>query len=122
MSGFSFEHILKVLKWWFGEEDCNYPMPRYQGRKMIMYRIRELLDGIELDQVIEIPTADTFAACPHEDENPSLLQRALCVIHRFLQLEEVGIHREWGGCDDDISFTFDGHNENFISLPHHGVE
>jgi hypothetical protein len=52
MSGFSFEYILKVLKWWFGEEDCNYPMPKYQGRKMIMYRIRELLDGIELDQVI----------------------------------------------------------------------
>ena len=52
--GFSYEYILKVLKWWFGEEDCNYPMFRgYQGRKMLLYRIRELLDSIPLETVIK---------------------------------------------------------------------
>ena len=52
--GLSYEYILKVLKWWFGEEDCNYPISKgYQGRKMIMYRIRELLDNIPLAIVIK---------------------------------------------------------------------
>ena len=52
--GLSYEYILKVLKWWFGEEDCNYPMSKgYQGRKMIMYRIRELLDNIPIATVIK---------------------------------------------------------------------
>lgn len=46
------DFILKSLKWIWAQEDINYPMPRYQGRKMAGYRLRELADGIALEVVL----------------------------------------------------------------------
>lgn len=36
------EVLLKAYKWIWGQEDCNYPPPKYQGREMSMAGIREL--------------------------------------------------------------------------------
>ena len=47
------DHILKALKWIWAQEDTNYPMPRYQGRKLSGYRLQELSSGVELATVIE---------------------------------------------------------------------
>ncbi len=46
------DFILKSLKWIWAQEDVNYPMPRLQGRKMAGYRLRELADGIALNEVL----------------------------------------------------------------------
>lgn len=47
------DHILKTLKWIWAQEDTNYPMPRYQGRKMSGYRFQELSSGLDLATVID---------------------------------------------------------------------
>jgi hypothetical protein len=47
LPGFSLELILKAYKWIFGQEDCNYPPPRFQGRDMAMEGILELLSDID---------------------------------------------------------------------------
>jgi hypothetical protein len=47
------DHILKALKWIWAQEDTNYPMPRFQGRKMSGYRFQELSGGTDLETVIE---------------------------------------------------------------------
>lgn len=40
--GESPELILKAYKWIWGQEDCNYPKPKYSGREMSMEGIRDL--------------------------------------------------------------------------------
>lgn len=42
LRGHSAEFILKIYKWIFAQEDCNYPPPRYQGRSMVMDHFDEL--------------------------------------------------------------------------------
>lgn len=36
------EVLLKAYKWIWGQEDCNYPPPKYKGREMSMVAINEL--------------------------------------------------------------------------------
>ena len=36
------EVLLKAYKWIWGQEDCNYPPPKYRGREMSMETIGEL--------------------------------------------------------------------------------
>ena len=36
------EVLLKAYKWIWGQEDCNYPPPKYKGREMSMVGINEL--------------------------------------------------------------------------------
>jgi len=36
------EVLLKAYKWIWGQEDCNYPPPKYKGREMSMVAIDEL--------------------------------------------------------------------------------
>ncbi|MBM4366433.1 MAG: hypothetical protein FJ102_09470 [Deltaproteobacteria bacterium] len=46
------DFIVKSLKWIWAQEDINYPMPRYQGRKMAGFRLQELVDGVPLATVL----------------------------------------------------------------------
>jgi len=45
------EVLLKAYKWIWGQEDCNYPPPKYEGREMSMKGLRELRE--ELKKKIE---------------------------------------------------------------------
>lgn len=36
------EALLKAYKWIWGQEDCNYPPPKYKGREMSMVEIEKL--------------------------------------------------------------------------------
>jgi hypothetical protein len=47
------DHIFKALKWIWAQEDSNYPIPDYEGRKLSVYRLQELRDGVPLQKVIE---------------------------------------------------------------------
>lgn len=40
------EVLLKAYKWIWGQEDCNYPPPKYKGREMSMVAINELRDRL----------------------------------------------------------------------------
>jgi len=40
------EVLLKAYKWIWGQEDCNYPPPKYKGREMSMIAINELRDRL----------------------------------------------------------------------------
>ncbi len=40
------EVLLKAYKWIWGQEDCNYPPPKYKGRQMSMVAINELRDRV----------------------------------------------------------------------------
>lgn len=42
LAGLPAEAILKLYKWIWGQEDCNFPPPRYEGRNMSMSSILEL--------------------------------------------------------------------------------
>ena len=42
LPGLPTDLILKAYKWIWAQEDCNYPPPRFEGRKMSMRRIQEL--------------------------------------------------------------------------------
>lgn len=44
--GESPEVLLKAYKWIWGQEDCNYPPPKYQGREMSMAEIYKLRDKL----------------------------------------------------------------------------
>jgi len=41
-NGESPELLLKAYKWIWGQEDCNYPKPKYKGREMSMEGVMEL--------------------------------------------------------------------------------
>jgi hypothetical protein len=41
------EVLLKSYKWIWGQEDCNYPPPKYKGREMSMVAINELRDELQ---------------------------------------------------------------------------
>lgn len=43
LPGYPADLILKVYKWIFAQEDCNYPPPRFEGRNMSMKGIEKLL-------------------------------------------------------------------------------
>lgn len=40
------EVLLKAYKWIWGQEDCNYPPPKYKGREMSMAEINKLKDKL----------------------------------------------------------------------------
>jgi hypothetical protein len=40
------EVLLKAYKWIWGQEDCNYPPPKYKGREMSMIEINKLKDRV----------------------------------------------------------------------------
>ncbi len=40
------EVLLKAYKWIWGQEDCNYPPPKYKGREMSMVEIIKLRDRL----------------------------------------------------------------------------
>jgi len=40
------EVLLKAYKWIWGQEDCNYPPPKYKGREMSMVAINVLKDTL----------------------------------------------------------------------------
>jgi hypothetical protein len=42
LPGLPADLILKAYKWIWVQEDCNYPPPKYQGRKMSMDKMRKL--------------------------------------------------------------------------------
>jgi len=42
LPGLPVDLILKAYKWIWGQEDCNYPPPRFQGRKMSMDGLNRL--------------------------------------------------------------------------------
>lgn len=42
-SGYSLDELLHTIAWIALQEDINYPMPRYQGRKMPFYRYIEAI-------------------------------------------------------------------------------
>lgn len=44
------EVLLKAYKWIWGQEDCNYPPPKYQGRQMSMLGIEKLKDRLLSNQ------------------------------------------------------------------------
>ncbi|MDD5553858.1 MAG: glutamyl-tRNA amidotransferase [Candidatus Omnitrophica bacterium] len=41
------EVLLKAYKWIWGQEDCNYPPPKYKGREMSMNGINELKNRLK---------------------------------------------------------------------------
>jgi hypothetical protein len=41
------EVLMKAYKWIWGQEDCNYPPPKYKGREMSMVEINKLKDKLE---------------------------------------------------------------------------
>jgi hypothetical protein len=45
------EYILKALKWIWGQEDANFPMPKYLGRRMSGHRLCEVAHGVSFDTV-----------------------------------------------------------------------
>lgn len=49
LPGLLVELILKVYKWIFGQEDCNYPPPKFQGRNMAMDGFDKLLKECEAE-------------------------------------------------------------------------
>lgn len=40
------EVLMKAYKWIWGQEDCNYPPPKYKGREMSMAEINKLKDKL----------------------------------------------------------------------------
>lgn len=44
LPGHPVDLILKVYKWIFAQEDCNYPPPRFEGRDRAMKGIERLLN------------------------------------------------------------------------------
>jgi hypothetical protein len=42
LPGLPADLILKAYKWIWGQEDCNYPPPRFKGRKMSMDELIKL--------------------------------------------------------------------------------
>jgi hypothetical protein len=40
------EVLMKAYKWIWGQEDCNYPPPKYKGRGMSMAQINKLKDSL----------------------------------------------------------------------------
>lgn len=42
LPGLPVDLILKAYKWIWAQEDCNYPPPRFEGRKMSMREIQEI--------------------------------------------------------------------------------
>jgi hypothetical protein len=40
------EVLLKAYKWIWGQEDCNYPPPKYKGREMSVAEINKLRDRL----------------------------------------------------------------------------
>ncbi len=40
------EVLLKAYKWIWGQEDCNYPLPKYEGREMSMASLRQMRDRL----------------------------------------------------------------------------
>lgn len=40
------EVLMKAYKWIWGQEDCNYPPPKYKGREMSMVEINKLKDRL----------------------------------------------------------------------------
>lgn len=40
------EVLMKAYKWIWGQEDCNYPPPKYKGREMSMIEINKLRDRL----------------------------------------------------------------------------
>lgn len=40
------EVLLKAYKWIWGQEDCNYPPPKYKGREMSMDEIKKLKEKL----------------------------------------------------------------------------
>ncbi|MCX7661113.1 MAG: hypothetical protein N2Z79_00330 [Candidatus Omnitrophica bacterium] len=40
------EVLLKAYKWIWGQEDCNYPPPKYKGRQMSMEEINKLKERL----------------------------------------------------------------------------
>lgn len=41
------EVLMKAYKWIWGQEDCNYPPPKYKGREMSMVEIEKLRDRLK---------------------------------------------------------------------------
>lgn len=41
------EVFMKAYKWIWGQEDCNYPPPKYKGREMSMVEINKLKDRLK---------------------------------------------------------------------------
>jgi hypothetical protein len=46
------EVLLKAYKWIWGQEDCNYPPPKYKGREMSMVAIDELKHRLQKDSSV----------------------------------------------------------------------
>jgi hypothetical protein len=44
------EVLIKAYKWIWGQEDCNYPSPKYKGREMSMVEINKLRDRLLLTE------------------------------------------------------------------------
>lgn len=40
------EVLMKAYKWIWGQEDCNYPPPKYKGREMSIVEINKLKDRL----------------------------------------------------------------------------
>ena len=71
------EYILKALKWIWAQEDTNFPMPQYLGRRMSGHRLCEVAQGTAFSVVHERAEAKKKRPEPLQDVDYSMVDNVL---------------------------------------------
>ena len=71
------EYILKSLKWIWAQEDINFPMPKYLGRRMSGHRLCEVAHVVSYDEVYERAEVKKSRPAPLKNVDYSMVDNVL---------------------------------------------